>query len=105
MDTPTAQDTAKRVDALAREAARRIREELGPETRVIWFGSWVRGSARPHSDIDLAIGPETAPSTEALARIQERIEAIPTLYLFDLVVMSEAASAIREAIEREGVEL
>ena len=60
-------DIADRVSSLAQQIATKVHEVLGDETRVIWFGSWVKGQARPHSYIDLAIVASTPLPTGALA--------------------------------------
>ncbi|AHE97279.1 DNA polymerase III subunit beta [Thioalkalivibrio paradoxus ARh 1] len=56
-----------------------MREELGASSRILWFGSWVRGAARPHSDIDLAVIPPKGVTSRDWSRLRERIEEIPTL--------------------------
>jgi len=72
--------------------------------RVILFGSRARGDHRERSDIDLAIdAPGADPVTwdELLALVDEA----PTLLHIDVVRLDTAQPALREAIEREGIEL
>ena len=78
-------NTADRVSSLAQQIATKVHKVLGDETRVIWFGSWVKGQARPHSDIDLAIMASAPFPTGALARLRNWIDDLPTLYTIDLV--------------------
>ncbi len=92
-----------RVTRLASDAAGIIREELGQSARILWFGSWAKGTARPHSDIDLAIIPPKEATRRDWSRLRERIEEMPTLYSFDLVNLGEVSEALRSEIERHGV--
>lgn len=92
-----------RVARLASDAAGIIREEVGESSRIIWFGSWPKGTARPHSDIDLAVIPSREVTGRDWSRMRERIDGLPTLYSFDLVDMTEASEALRSEIEQYGV--
>ncbi|WP_231627293.1 nucleotidyltransferase family protein [Thiohalorhabdus denitrificans] len=86
-------------------AAAAVREELGPGARVVWFGSWPRGQARPRSDLDLGVERDPAISPGELAKARERLEDLPTLYSVDLVDLGEAGPTLREEVEREGMAL
>jgi len=67
--------------------------------KVILFGSRARGDNRERSDIDLAISGGNY--VEFALAVDE---VVPTLLMFDFVVMDEFLSAeLRETIEREGV--
>ena len=44
-----------RARQIAHEVAKLARSLLGENAQVIWFGSWPRGKAVAHSDIDLAV--------------------------------------------------
>lgn len=92
-----------RVTSLASDAAGIIREELGASSRIFWFGSWAKGTARPHSDIDLAVIPPKDVTGRDWSRLRERIEEMPTLYSFDLVDLTEVSEALRSEIEQHGV--
>ncbi|WP_019594249.1 nucleotidyltransferase family protein [Thioalkalivibrio sp. ALM2T] len=70
---------------------------------MIWFGSWAKGTARPHSAIDLAVIPSRKATSRDWGRLRERIEELPTLYSFDLVDLSEASETLRSEIEQYGV--
>jgi len=53
--------------------------------RVFFFGSRIRGTNSPRSDIDLGIeGPELIPG-DIRIKISHDLEELPTLYRFDVV--------------------
>ena len=95
----------ERVRALADAVAREARRRLGPRARVVWFGSWVRGDARPGSDIDLAVGSPEGVDPDAYAALSGFAEELPTLYTIDLVNLDEAGESLRSEIERTRREL
>ena len=67
--------------------------------KVILFGSRARGDNRERSDIDLAISGGNY--VEFALAVDE---VVPTLLMFDFVVLDEFLSAeLREAVERDGV--
>ena len=92
----------ERVTGLAHDAAAIVREEFGDDARVIWFGSWPRGTARWNSDIDLAIVPARHVSVSDWGRLRGRIEDLRTLYTFDLVDLTEASDELRRDVEDHG---
>ena len=47
---------------------------------VILFGSWAKGTANEHSDIDIAVR-----GVKDIEKLREDIEDIPTLRSFDIV--------------------
>lgn len=93
------------VRALAHEAAHLARDELGDDLRVLWFGSWVEGTAVPRSDVDLALDAGTAIPPTRMARLRERVEALPTLRRVDLLDLSELGAQRRARIEAGAVSL
>ena len=98
-------DIPDRVSSLARQVATKIHEVLGDKTRVIWFGSWVKGQARPHSDIDLAIIASAPLPAGVLARLRDWIDDLSTLYTIDLVNFDEASERMKQEIMKDGVEI
>jgi len=94
-----------RVRSVAGQAARVLRRELGREARILWFASWPRGDARPHSDIALAVRSPALLDPSALSGARERLEALETLYSFRLLDMDQTGEERLAQIEREGVEL
>ena len=68
-------------------------------SKVILFGSRARGDNRERSDIDLAISGGNY--VEFALAVDE---VVPTLLMFDVVVMDEFLSAeLREAVEKDGI--
>ena len=93
-----------RVRQIVSLVAEHVRAILGPDIRIIWFGSWIRGSARPSSDIDLAIEADGEVSKSEYARLLAWIdEELPTLYRVDLVNLDEIGDSLRRQIRSEGV--
>ena len=91
------------VSRLAAVAARAVRDLTGPTTRVLWYGSWVRGTAVPRSDVDLAIVEDGAVPPLVMARLRERIDEIATLRKIDLVDIHAVGEGMRTRILSEGV--
>lgn len=77
-------------------ALERFRSELAG-VQVVLFGSRARGTARPRSDFDLGLlGPRPV-SALLIDRIQDELEALPTLVRFDLVDLARANPDFRAA--------
>lgn len=96
-----------RVRQLADAVARKVRSRLGPEARVVWFGSWARGDARRSSDIDIDIAID-APSGILFSdyvALRAWVDELPTLYSIDLVDLGAAGESLRREVEERGVEL
>lgn len=92
----------ERAWAVARQAAQLLREQFGA-TRVVVFGSLARANAFTlWSDVDLAawgIRPEdTFRAVAALIGFDPEIQV-------NLVDVAACRPAVREAIEREGIDL
>lgn len=65
---------------------------------VILFGSRARQTAHERSDFDIAVS-----GVKDIEELREQIEAIPTLYSFDLVDMEECQNQLlKEEIIRYG---
>jgi predicted nucleotidyltransferase len=83
----------------------RLRAVLARAPSVQWailFGSHARGTARPDSDVDIAISttaPLSPAEEDALAVALERAAGAPV----DLVVIDRARPALRWRIARDGV--
>lgn len=72
--------------------------------RAVLFGSRAKGSARPNSDIDLAL--YGAIPTLVLERIAEELDELPTPYLFDLQAIEGLQNpALLAHIQRVGIEI
>src|SRR6201999_1438450 len=60
-------------DTLIAEAARRL-SAAAPDSQVILFGSYARGDASPHSDVDfLVVEPEVANEGEEAVRLHRTL--------------------------------
>ena len=73
-------------------------------TGAILFGSRAKGTARPASDVDLALeGVNTPLEAEEIAG---ELEELPPPYRFDVQALSAIRhAALREHIERVGVRI
>ena len=94
-----------RARQIAHEVAKLARSLLGENAQVIWFGSWPRGKAVAHSDIDLAVSIGVPIPVERLALLHDAIDDIATLYEIDLVDLSSAGQPLRDEILRHGERL
>ena len=90
---------------IACEVARLARALLGESVEVIWFGSWPRRRALPHSDIDLAISIGTPIPHERMSLLHDAVDNIATLYQIDLVDLSTARPGLREEVLKYGERL
>ena len=71
----------ERVKKVVTLVARQVKARLGRTSQVIWFGSWIKGSARRTSDIDLAISRDGGVPQSEYARLVAWIdEDLDTLY-------------------------
>ena len=91
------------VSRLAALVAQAVRELTGPSTRVLWYGSWIRGTAVPRSDVDLAVAGDRSIPPVVMARLRERIDELPTPRKIDLVDIHAVGDAMRDRILSEGV--
>ncbi|ULA63376.1 MAG: Nucleotidyltransferase domain-containing protein [Nitrospira sp.] len=99
------QELIARPRQIANEIAALARNVLGHNIEVIWFGSWPKGTATPHADIDIAIdGPETFPP-EQLVKLHALIDNLATLHEIDLVDLHTIGGAFRQEILRHGIRL
>ncbi len=72
-------------------------------TRVVLFGSRAKGTARPESDIDLALDGDVSP--EDVSRIAFELDDLPLPYRFDIKSFSSIQHAeLRSHIQRVGIE-
>lgn len=99
------QELMARPRQIAQEVAHLARFVLGADIEVIWFGSWPKGTARPHADVDIAIaGPEAFPP-ERLAELRALADNVATLHEIDLVDLHTVGEAFRNEILRHGVRI
>lgn len=95
----------QRVRDLVSSVAQEARRRLGKETRVIWFGSWIRGAASPASDLDIAIDVPGGVSMRDYSALWDWVDELPTLYKIDLVNLNEAGDQLRGEILERGIEV
>jgi len=95
----------ERVRGLAGTVADEVHRRLGPDVRVIWFGSWVQGGARPHSDLDIAIDAPGGMAMRDYATLWDWVDDLPALYSIDLVKLDEVSEEFRQRILKQGVVL
>jgi uncharacterized protein len=79
--------------------------ERHPEvTSVILFGSRAKGTAKPGSDVDLAlVGPPNALAAEAIAA---ELDELPLPYRFDVISLAELPGGpLLDHIERVGIRI
>ena len=113
-DRPDAMDqiTDERLREALSEIKRALVERIGPDFRLILFGSRARGDAEPDSDVDLmAILPDeayTLPTREAIYRVAADV-SLDWDYVICPIIVSERIAAehagfmVFGAVEREGV--
>jgi predicted nucleotidyltransferase len=81
-----------------------IRRSLPPEAARLWlFGSRARGDARRWSDIDIAVEPLRRLPPGLIAELRETLAESSLLLDVDLVDLSAAPPALRDAIKEEGI--
>jgi predicted nucleotidyltransferase len=79
-------------DAVIQEAGRRL-SQAAPDARIILFGSYARGEAGKHSDLDLLV---IEPSVENPARESVRLRRA----LGDLVLAADVIVASEERVRQ-----
>jgi len=86
-------------------AGRVIRPHLaGKNARVLLFGSRARGDSRIWSDIDVAVQADPPLPAGSLSALREALEGSSCLLNVDVVDLHDAYAAMRESIDREGIE-
>jgi uncharacterized protein len=82
---------------------RGILRRHAPGVPVWAFGSRTKGTARPYSDLDLALITDAPLPLEALAALREAFSESDPPWAVDIVDCSSASDAFRQIIEREHV--
>jgi predicted nucleotidyltransferase len=81
-----------------------IRRYLPPQSARLWlFGSRARGNARRWSDIDIAVEPLHPLRPGVLSEVREALEESSLLLDVDLIDLSTAAPALKDAVKQEGI--
>ncbi|RTZ72028.1 MAG: nucleotidyltransferase domain-containing protein [Gammaproteobacteria bacterium] len=76
-------------------------ERLQPQ-KIILFGSRARGSARPGSDIDLAVKGGNLPGFREERKLREELDRLAGMYSVDLVFLEQSDEAFRAMVEETG---
>jgi len=76
-----------------------------PEKRVLAFGSRARGTAKPYSDLDLAIVSDTAIPIGLMAALTDAFSESDLRFKVDVVDWATTSSEFRKIIERDAVVL
>lgn len=97
------QELLARPRQVAQEVAKLARCILGADVDVIWFGSWPKGTAHSHADIDIAVSGPTAFPPEQLAELRAAIEDLATLHEIDIVDLHTVGERFKEEILRHGI--
>ena len=86
-------------------AARVVRSHLaGKSARVLLFGFRARGDSSIWSDIDVAVQTNPLLPADSLSALREALEESNCLLNGEVVDVQDADAALRESIDRVGVE-
>ncbi len=91
------------LDAGSWVEVRRILGAQAPHLEVWAFGSRARHTAKPYSDLDLALITDTPLSLAAMADIQSAFEASDLPIRVDLVDWASTSEAFRQIIAQDKV--
>jgi predicted nucleotidyltransferase len=80
-----------------------LKEQLAPGTKVLAFGSRVRGTWRASSDLDLAIVTKCPLDISTRSKLEFGFSESDLPFRVDVVDMSTIEPAFAAVIEREGV--
>jgi len=86
------------------EVVRSILDRFVPDAEIIVFGSRIHGTAKPRSDLDLAIKPKSALDWKLLAEIKEAFQESDLPFRVDILDWNDITPAFRKAIETNGYE-
>ncbi len=89
------------VGKMKKEISGIVGKYLNPEDyKTFFFGSRVAGKNSERSDIDIAIeGPQAVPLA-TMARIEEEIDNLPTLYKIEVVDFQAVSPEFRQVASR-----
>jgi uncharacterized protein len=87
------------------ETVRNILNRFVPEAEIIVFGSRIHGTAKPWSDLDLAIKADSSLDWKLLEEIKEAFQESELPFRVDLLDWNEITVAFRKAIEKSGLKI
>lgn len=93
------------VESWAVEEARRIvLQALGRHPARVWlFGSRATGTAKPFSDLDIAVESDDPFPRGLLAEVRAALDDSTIPFEVDLVDLAEASEQLRARVHREGI--
>jgi uncharacterized protein len=86
------------------EMVRNILNRFVPEAEILVFGSRIHGTAKPWSDLDLAIKAKSALDWKLLEEIKEAFQESELPFRVDVLDWNDITDAFRRAIEESGYE-
>ena len=96
----------ERVQTIVNGISEEFHRRFHGSASLIWFGSWIKGTAYQQSDIDLAIEHDGKKLNQKdLVAFRNWLDDFPTLYRIDLVDMKQASDLLKREIERYGKRL
>ncbi len=95
----------ERVQTIVNGISEEFHRRFHSSANLIWFGSWIKGTAYQQSDIDLAIEHDGKLNQKDLVAFRNWLDDFPTLYRIDLVDMKQASDLLKREIERYGKRL
>jgi predicted nucleotidyltransferase len=87
------------------EVVRNILNRFVPSAEIIVFGSRIHGTAKPWSDLDLAIKANSALDWKLLAEIKETFQESELPFRVDVLDWNDITESFRKAIEISGFEI
>jgi predicted nucleotidyltransferase len=104
MTSPRQSSTARERPEAVLDMIRQCMESAGTDLRgykIVLFGSRAAGRAGPRSDFDIGVIGERPMPLDVFFQIEDKLEALPTLYSIDWVDLSRALPAFRENALKE----
>lgn len=92
-------DAARNREREIRAMIAGVMREYTPRLRghkILLFGSRAAGTARPRSDFDIGVIGEHPLPLRDFYEIEDRLDALPTLYRIDWVDLNRAAPSLRQ---------
>ncbi len=96
---------SERVQAIVNSISEECNRRFQGSVNLIWFGSWIKGTAYQQSDIDLAIEHHGKVNQKDLVSFRNWLDDFPTLYRIDLVDMKQVNDLLKKEIKRYGKSL
>ena len=84
---------------------RNILNRFVPDAEIIVFGSRIHGTAKPCSDLDLAIKAESSPDWKLLAEIKETFQESELSFRVDVLDWIDITESFRKAIKGKEYEI